>query len=173
MPGSSAVRRSPSAKRDKTALLLIDFMNPFDYPGADRLAPRAVRAARNTAGVKSRMRAKRGPIQLARLAGAPLLAVAWSTSNCIVFHKSWDHFILPLPFGHGALIWSDPIAPPAMDASDAEIEAVRLRLEAEMNRIAAEADRITPLAAALREVRAYLAAETGAADDVLDELVPA
>jgi glutamate dehydrogenase (NAD(P)+) len=38
---------------------------------------------------------------------------------------------------------------------------------------AAEADRITPLAAALREVRAYLAAETGAADDVLDELVPA
>jgi lysophospholipid acyltransferase (LPLAT)-like uncharacterized protein len=89
-----------------------------------------------------RMRAKRGPIQLARLAGAPLLAVAWSTSNCIVFHKSWDHFILPLPFGHGALIWSDPIAPPAMDASDAEIEAVRLRLEAEMNRIAAEADRI-------------------------------
>ena len=73
---------------------------------------------------------------------APLLAVAWSTSNCIVFHKSWDHFILPLPFGHGALIWSDPIAPPAMDASDAEIEAVRLRLEAEMNRIAAEADRI-------------------------------
>jgi glutamate dehydrogenase (NAD(P)+) len=36
---------------------------------------------------------------------------------------------------------------------------------------AAESDGITPLAAALREVRAYLAAETGAADDVLDELV--
>jgi hypothetical protein len=29
-----------------------------------------------------------------------------------------------------------------MDAGDAEIEAVRLRLENEMNRIAAEADRI-------------------------------
>lgn len=89
-----------------------------------------------------RMRAKRGPVQLAKLAGAPLMAIAWSTSNCIVFHKSWDHFILPLPFGHGALIWGDPIAPPAMDASDAEIEAVRLKLENEMNRIAAEADRI-------------------------------
>ncbi len=38
---------------------------------------------------------------------------------------------------------------------------------------AAEADSITPLAAALREVRAYLAAETGAAEDVLDELVAA
>jgi glutamate dehydrogenase (NAD(P)+) len=37
----------------------------------------------------------------------------------------------------------------------------------------AEAEGIAPLAAALREVRAYLAAETGAADDVLDGLVAA
>ena len=89
-----------------------------------------------------RMRVKRGPIQLAKLAGAPLLAVTWSTSNRIVFDKSWDHFILPLPFGRGALVWGDPVAPPQPDASDAEIEAVRLKLEHEMNRIAAEADRI-------------------------------
>jgi len=89
-----------------------------------------------------RMRVKRGPIQLAKLAGAPLIAITWSTSNRIVFDKSWDHFILPLPFGRGALVWSDPIDPPAMEASDEEIEAVRLRLEIEMNRIALEADRI-------------------------------
>ena len=88
-----------------------------------------------------RMRVKRGPIQLARLAGAPLMGVIWSTSNRIVF-DSWDRFILPLPFGRGALIWTDPVAPPAMDASETEFEAVRLKLEAEMNRIAAEADRI-------------------------------
>ena len=37
----------------------------------------------------------------------------------------------------------------------------------------AEAEGITPLAAALREVRAYLAAETGAPEDVLDGLVAA
>ena len=37
----------------------------------------------------------------------------------------------------------------------------------------AEAEGITPLAAALREVRAYLAAETAAREDVLDELVAA
>ena len=88
-----------------------------------------------------RMRVKRGPIQLAKLAGAPLMGVTWSTSNRIVF-DSWDRFILPLPFGRGALIWTDPVAPPAMDASETEFEAVRLKLEAEMNRIAAEADRI-------------------------------
>lgn len=93
-----------------------------------------------------RMRVKRGPIQLAKLAGAPLLAVTWATSNRIVFHKSWDRFILPLPFGRGALVWGDPIPPPPMDASDEQIEAVRLRLENEMNRIAAEADRIAGVA---------------------------
>jgi len=71
--------------------------------------------------------------------------VTWSTSNRIVF-DSWDRFILPLPFGRGALIWTDPIAPPAMDASEAEFEAVRLKLENEMNRIAAEADRIAGVA---------------------------
>jgi hypothetical protein len=89
-----------------------------------------------------RMRAKLAPVQLAKLAGAPLIALAWSTSNRIVFGKSWDKFIFPLPFGRGALIWSDPIAPPSPDASAEEIEAVRQRLEYELNRITAEADRI-------------------------------
>jgi lysophospholipid acyltransferase (LPLAT)-like uncharacterized protein len=89
-----------------------------------------------------RMRAKRGPIQLARLAGAQLIGLTWATSNRIVFEKAWDKFVLPLPFGRGALVWSDPIDAPGMDASDAEIEAVRAKLEAEMIRLAAEADRI-------------------------------
>jgi lysophospholipid acyltransferase (LPLAT)-like uncharacterized protein len=95
-----------------------------------------------------RMRARPGAVQLAKLAGAPLMAVTWATSNRIVLDGSWDHFVLPLPFGRGALIWGDPIPPPPMDASDAEIEAVRLRLENDMNRIAAEADRlvgVTPI----------------------------
>lgn len=89
-----------------------------------------------------RMRAKRGPVHLAKNAGAPLLGVAWATSHCIVFKDSWDQFVLPLPFGKGAQVWGNAIAPPSPDASDAEIEAVRLQLETEMNRIAAEADRI-------------------------------
>jgi lysophospholipid acyltransferase (LPLAT)-like uncharacterized protein len=88
-----------------------------------------------------RMRVKRGPIVLAKIAGAPILPLTWATSNRVVF-DSWDQFVLPLPFGKGALIWGNPIAPPAPDASHTEVEAVRLALEAEMNRIAAEADRI-------------------------------
>ena len=93
-----------------------------------------------------RMRVKRGPVQLAKLAGAQLVAMTWATSNRVVFEKSWDKFVLPLPFGRGVLIWGNPIAPPALDASDAEFEAVRLKLEAEMLRIAAEADRMAGIA---------------------------
>ncbi|HEX8901823.1 lysophospholipid acyltransferase family protein [Vitreimonas sp.] len=89
-----------------------------------------------------RMRVKRGPVQLAKLAGAQLVALTWATSNRIVFERSWDKFVLPLPFGRGALIWGNPIDPPPLDASEAEFEAVRLQLEAEMLRIAAEADRL-------------------------------
>ncbi|MCA8887098.1 MAG: lysophospholipid acyltransferase family protein [Hyphomonadaceae bacterium] len=113
-----------------------------------------------------RMRVKRGPIILAKIAGAPLLAVTWATSNRIVFEKSWDQFVLPLPFGKGALIWGNPIAPPSPDASDAEVEAVRAALEAEMNRIAAEADRIAGVPAIEpappRADAAMAAAETAA-----------
>lgn len=112
----------------------------------------------------ARMRAKRAPVQLAKLAGAPLLALAWSTTNRIVFDKSWDRFILPLPFGRGALVWGNPIPPPPIDASDEQIEAVRLQLENEMNRIAAEADRIAGVAPILP---AALSAAAPAAEESL------
>lgn len=90
-----------------------------------------------------RMRAKPGPLQLAKLTDAPLIPFAWATSSRVVFHKSWDQFILPFPFGRGALVWGDPIAPPT-DAAD--VDRVQLALETEMNRIAAEADRIVGVA---------------------------
>lgn len=43
---------------EKIALLLVDFMNPLDFEGANRLAPRALRAARQAARLKQRARAK-------------------------------------------------------------------------------------------------------------------
>jgi lysophospholipid acyltransferase (LPLAT)-like uncharacterized protein len=87
-----------------------------------------------------RMRVKKGAIQLARIAGASLMGVTWATSHRMVFQRSWDKFVFPLPFGRGALIWTDPIPVPA-DADEAEMEALRLKLEAAMIAIAAEADR--------------------------------
>ena len=53
-----ATNRNPK----RTALLLIDFINLFDFENAEQLAPRAVRAARRTAQLKARMQQRGSPI---------------------------------------------------------------------------------------------------------------
>ncbi|GAN00184.1 protein of unknown function DUF374 [alpha proteobacterium U9-1i] len=88
-----------------------------------------------------RMRVKMGPVQVAKLAQAPILCLAWSTNWRVVLN-SWDRMIVPLPFGRGVMIWGDPIAPPSPEADQSELERVRAALEAEMNRISGEADRM-------------------------------
>jgi len=45
----------PQLPRSRQALLLIDFINPLDFPGAQKLAPPALRAARATAGLRDRL----------------------------------------------------------------------------------------------------------------------
>jgi nicotinamidase-related amidase len=52
--GMGAARLPPSER----VLLLVDFINPFNFPGAERLAPAAVEAARATAGLKERLTAE-------------------------------------------------------------------------------------------------------------------
>jgi nicotinamidase-related amidase len=42
-------------RKSSSALLLVDFINPFDFPEAAALVPRALRAARNTARLKARV----------------------------------------------------------------------------------------------------------------------
>lgn len=75
-----------------------------------------------------RMRAKVGPVKLARNAQVPLIAFAWSTRWRVVF-KSWDRFVLPLPFGRGVIVWEGPADPPPPGASERDVETVRARLE--------------------------------------------
>jgi nicotinamidase-related amidase len=62
MPTPNKHRPKNRAARGRVALLLIDFMNPFDFDGAASLAPRAVRAAERTAALKRRMQASRAPV---------------------------------------------------------------------------------------------------------------
>jgi hypothetical protein len=88
-----------------------------------------------------RMRVSLGAVRLARSTQAPMLAFAWSTSARIVF-KSWDRFILPLPFSRGVIVWKGPIAPPPQ-GDPAALEATRAALETAMNEAAREADEAT------------------------------
>jgi nicotinamidase-related amidase len=57
--GARATKRGTRAR---TALLLIDFMNPLDFDGAQFLASRAVRAATRAAALKKRMHTRGAPV---------------------------------------------------------------------------------------------------------------
>jgi nicotinamidase-related amidase len=46
----------PRLPRSSRVLLLVDFMNPLSFPGAEDLAPAAVEAARAAAALKERLR---------------------------------------------------------------------------------------------------------------------
>jgi lysophospholipid acyltransferase (LPLAT)-like uncharacterized protein len=87
-----------------------------------------------------RMRAGIGAVRLAQLSGAPMILFAWSTSKRVVF-KSWDRFVLPLPFGEGVIVWGGLIHAPR-NSSDAELAALREKLEHDLIAITQEADRL-------------------------------
>jgi lysophospholipid acyltransferase (LPLAT)-like uncharacterized protein len=82
-----------------------------------------------------RMHASDGAIALARLSGAPILPAAVSVSRRMVMN-SWDKLIVALPFGEGAMVWGEPLT------VDGDADAARARLETELNRVSAEADRL-------------------------------
>ena len=85
-----------------------------------------------------RQRLGDGPLRLAKMTGHPILPCTFSVKNRLAF-KSWDRFILPLPFGRGRIVWGTPVTI-AADASDADIETIRQDIETEMNTLLIAAD---------------------------------
>ncbi|MEQ9490233.1 MAG: lysophospholipid acyltransferase family protein [Alphaproteobacteria bacterium] len=85
-----------------------------------------------------RMRLKPGIITMARLTGAPILPVCYSTHRNR-FMKTWDKLLVPLPFGRGKVVWDEPIYIPKTATRDDE-EDLRLKLEEAMNRLAISTD---------------------------------
>lgn len=81
---------------------------------------------------------KTGTITLARMTRAPIIMVAYAASPCIRW-KSWDQFIVPLPFARVAIAVSEPfVVPPGTKTDD--LGAVRLELENRMAKLIAEAE---------------------------------
>jgi lysophospholipid acyltransferase (LPLAT)-like uncharacterized protein len=91
----------------------------------------------------------RGPVQvvaqgtaaIAKLTGKPVLPVTFSSTRCVRF-KSWDRFMLALPFGHIAFLVGAPVVL-SRDASEEQEEECRLAIEQAMNRLVEKADEIT------------------------------
>jgi hypothetical protein len=83
--------------------------------------------------------ASAGVVNVARLAGMPIVPVTFATSRRRIF-GSWDHFHLALPFGRGVFLVGRPIEIDRnLDA--AGTEAARLLVETRLNEMTAEADR--------------------------------
>ena len=84
-------------------------------------------------------KAKPGPTFLAKKTGVALIPLGAAVSGGVHL-ENWDRFEVPYPFAQAVLIVGEPILVPA-HAKEAELETYRLLLEAEMNRLQAEAHR--------------------------------
>jgi lysophospholipid acyltransferase (LPLAT)-like uncharacterized protein len=82
--------------------------------------------------------AQDGVVALARLSGAAIIPAAVSVSHRKRL-RTWDRLIIGLPFGKGAMVWGNPIMVPR-DCDDAAAEALRKKVQDELNRVSAAAD---------------------------------
>ncbi|MFQ5847483.1 MAG: lysophospholipid acyltransferase family protein [Candidatus Methylomirabilales bacterium] len=85
-----------------------------------------------------REQVKPGTIELARLAGAPLIPVAFAASRG-KFLRSWDRFLLPYPFGQGVFVYGEPVVV-SPKAGPEEVEKARVVLEERLRHVTALAD---------------------------------
>ena len=106
---------------------------------------RAIRAGR-TVGMTPdgprgpRMRMKTPAITLARLAGARIALIAYSVKRRFVM-RSWDRFILPLPFNHGVVLWDDGFEVPK-NLDDAGADQLAGQIETALTELTDRADRL-------------------------------
>ena len=115
--------------------------------GGERALVEAIRALKRGESLAMTPDGPRGPsgvlqpgvIFMAKKSGAVLIPVGISATPRRLAN-SWDHYMVPRPFGRAELIFGDPISVPP-DADDEVVEASRRLLETEIHRLEAEAER--------------------------------
>jgi lysophospholipid acyltransferase (LPLAT)-like uncharacterized protein len=83
--------------------------------------------------------AKLGVVQLAKATGLPIVPLAFACSAKQLF-PSWDHFMVPHPFSRGLFLYGKSMSVSQED-DDLALEAHRLVLETQLNRLTEEAER--------------------------------
>ena len=81
-----------------------------------------------------------GIINIARLAGVPIVPVTYATSRRREL-ATWDRFHLALPFGRGVFLFGEPIELGG-ELDEEGLENARYLLETRMVEMAREADRL-------------------------------
>jgi lysophospholipid acyltransferase (LPLAT)-like uncharacterized protein len=84
--------------------------------------------------------AKPGPVMLARRTGAPIMVFHVGVDRGRTFEKTWDHFLLPMPFARAVILFAPPIFVPK-DATVELMDAKHAEMQKELERVrdAAEA----------------------------------
>ncbi|WP_075995699.1 lysophospholipid acyltransferase family protein [Salaquimonas pukyongi] len=87
-------------------------------------------------------RVGQGIISLAQKSGRPIVPLAVASSRRWVLPKSWDRTTINLPFGKSAIVAGERVRVSATAGPD-ELEAARIRLKDEMDRITRRAYELT------------------------------
>jgi len=85
-----------------------------------------------------RYEVKPGVVHLARATGAPLYPVSCGVTRFLQI-RSWDRLIIPLPFATLIYVVGEPISV-ARDVDDADLDAIRQRLESSLRELTVRAD---------------------------------
>ena len=129
------VVRGSSSKGGREALeAMIDFMKSSSEPA---LCGTAVDGPQGPA-----RKLKKGMLVLASQGNALFVPVACSGTRVITFPKAWDKTIIPKPFSKIVAIFGNPVKIPA-DISDEDMEALRVKLELDLNQLTDRADQLT------------------------------
>jgi lysophospholipid acyltransferase (LPLAT)-like uncharacterized protein len=78
--------------------------------------------------------AKPGPVMLARKTGCPVMVFHIGVDRGKTFTKTWDHFLLPMPFARTVILFAAPIYVPA-DADQQVLEAKHAQMQRELERV--------------------------------------
>ncbi len=81
-----------------------------------------------------------GVMLMAQRSGAALVPVGISSFPRILA-GSWDKYLVPYPFGRAAVVFGDPIYVPK-DATEDEVEAIRVQFETKLHEIETKAERL-------------------------------
>jgi lysophospholipid acyltransferase (LPLAT)-like uncharacterized protein len=71
---------------------------------------------------------KDGTILLAQKTGSAIVPICWHASRVKIFKKSWDRFMIPLPFSRITFSYGEPfLLPPEMKGKDKQKQLVILK----------------------------------------------
>ncbi|MDD5434170.1 MAG: lysophospholipid acyltransferase family protein [Nitrospira sp.] len=116
------------------------------YEGGTKAFREMVKVVKNKKSVFITVDGSRGPVfkvhggvlHLARLGEVPVIPVTYGAEKAIVL-KSWDRFIIPMPFTRVAVIYGEPLYIPR-ELKEEQHEIYRLLLEQRLNEMTTLAD---------------------------------